>query len=238
MRSRNTYLINGLLVLWILFVYSGSLLAAEKGVFKGIDRFYGDTEGKLMFMEGTNLEYWQGRTYLRFAQAEIRETATGSREIVFQGGVYLEHEDLKVTGDRFTYNTEEESGLFTGHVVLERVETRDEQGKIVKEGLKLFCGNLDLKTTKKNFTARDEPRIEHTDFNGSGGQICYTDDDERLTFKKGFRLRMDQDELVGEEICFALREKTFEARRGAMPLEMSFEFGEKTTNKVSNETTD
>ena len=224
------------MALMITLVYPGLLSAAEKGIFKGIDRFYGDTDGKQMFMEGTNLEYFQGKTHLRFGQAEIRETDAGSREIIFQGAVYLTHEELKVTGDWFTYNTQDESGTFTGEVVLERDETRNEQGEVEKEALKLICGNLFLQTVEKAFVATEDPEIYHADFEGSGQTISYRDDEDKLTISGGFRLLTDEDELVGEEICFDLRQKTFDAWRGELPLEMYFEFEEK--DKADGEKTE
>ncbi|NLC52535.1 MAG: hypothetical protein GX770_01020 [Firmicutes bacterium] len=227
MSSRRRYIVTGLLVLMIVFRAGGVLMAADRGIFKGIERFYGDTDGQRLFMEGIKLEYFQGETYLRFKAAEIREMNDGSREIIFRDEVFLTHEDLKVTGDQFCFNTAEESGTFSGHVVLEREESRDEKGEAVKEGLRLVCGNLYLQTKVKNFIATEAPRIEHADFTGSGETISYRDEEEKLTISGGFHLLMDQDELLGEEICFDLKQKTFEAQRGATPLEMRIEIEEK-----------
>ena len=227
MSGRRILFVAGILGLMVALAYPGRLTAAEKGIFKGIDRFYGDTDGKQMFMEGSNLEYFQGKTHLRFGEAEIREKATGAREIIFQGAVFLTHEELTVSGDWFTYNTQDESGIFTGAVVLERAETRNDQGEVEKEPLKLVCGNLYLQTAEKAFVATEDPEIHHGDFDGSGQTISYRDDEEKLTISGGFRLLTDEDELVGAEICFDLRQKTFDAWRGETPLEMFFEFGEK-----------
>lgn len=228
MNGRRLYLIAGLTVLLVAVGVGGPLRAAEKGLFRGIDRFYGDTDGQRLFMEGANLEYFEGETHIRFNAAEIRETDDGAREIIFRHAVFLTHDDLRVSGDQFCYNTAEESGIFTGNVVLEREETRDDQGEVVKEGIRLVCGNLYLKTKEKAFVATEKPYITHADFEGNGQTISYRDDEERLTIRGGFHLIMDQDELVGEEICFDLKQKTFEARRGTTPLELHFEIEEKT----------
>ena len=227
MSSRRLSIITGLLVLMIVTGAGQAVTAADKGFFKGIDRFYGDTDGQRLFMEGTNLEYFQGETHLRFKAAEIREKTDGSREIIFRHEVFLTHEDLKVTGDQFCFDTAEESGFFSGHVVLERKESRDDQGEVVKEGIRLVCGNLYLQTKEKAFIATKAPRIEHADFTGNGETISYCDDEEKLTISGGFHLLMDQDELLGEAICFDLKQKTFEAQRGAIPLEMRIELREK-----------
>jgi lipopolysaccharide export system protein LptA len=224
-------MVTGILVLTVALADPGLLLAAEKGVFKGIDRFYGDTDGKNMFMEGSALEYFQGKTHLRFGQAQIRETATGSREIYFQGDVLLNQEELTVTGDRFTYSTEDESGTFTGAVVLQRSETRNDRGEVEKEAFKLVCGNLYLQTAEKTFVATENPEIFHEDFEGRGQTISYRDDEEKMTISGGFRLLTEQDELIGAEICFDLRQKTFDAWRGETPLEMHFDIEEKDQTK-------
>ena len=221
-------MVAGLLVLMAVMGVSRAVTAAEKGFFKGIDRFYGDTSGEHLFMEGANLEYSQGETYLRFKAAEIRELSDGSREIIFRQEVFLTHEDLKVTGDQFRYNTAEESGIFSGDVVLVREESRDDQGEVLKEEIRLVCGNLYLETKAKAFTATEEPRIEHADFTGSGETISYRDDEEKLTISGGFHLKMEEDELFGEEVSFDLKQKTFEARRGTKPLEVWIEIEEKT----------
>lgn len=84
-----------------------------------------------------------------------------------------------------------------------------------------------LQTKEKAFVATEVPRIEHADFSGNGETISYRDDEEKLTISGGFHLLMDEDELFGEEICFDLKQKTFEARRGATPLEMRIELEEK-----------
>jgi len=227
MKSWKLCLTVGLALTMVVLVGHGRLQAAEKGYFKGIDVFYGDTDGRNLYMEGTALEYYQGKTRLRFKKAEIRELEDGSREIIFEGEVLLTQEDIKVTGDRFCYNTATEDGIFTGEVLLERAETRDEQGQVEKEGLKLVCGNLYLQTAEKAFTASEQPTIEHQDFRGGGQIISYRDDEEKLTISGGFHLWTKEDELIGEEICFDLRQKTFEARRGAAPLELRLEIKEK-----------
>ena len=227
MSSRRRYMITGLLALMVLMGAGRVHTAADRGLFKGIDRFYGDTDGQHLFMEGANLEYFQGKTHLRFKAAEIREKPDGTREIIFQHDVVLTHEDLRVTGDRFCFDTKLESGAFTGHVVLEREESRDDQGEVVKEWIRLVCGHLYLQTKEKAFVATEAPRIEHADFSGNGETISYRDDEEKLTISGGFHLLMDEDELFGEEICFDLKQKTFKARRGATPLEMRIELEEK-----------
>ncbi|HHT05584.1 MAG TPA: hypothetical protein GXZ97_04870 [Hydrogenispora sp.] len=227
MSSRRFSIVTGLLVLILVTGASRVVMAADKGFFKGIERFYGDTDGKRLFMEGANLEYFQGETHLRFKAAEIREKADGAREIIFRQEVFLTYEDLKVTGDQFCFDTAEESGTFSGHVVLEREESRDEQGEVVKEGIRLVCGNLYLQTKEKAFIATEAPQIEHADFSGNGETIRYRDEEEKLTISGGFHLLMDGDELLGEEICFDLKQKTFEAQRGALPLEVRIELKEK-----------
>ncbi|NLY90036.1 MAG: hypothetical protein GX081_00310 [Firmicutes bacterium] len=227
MRSRKLLLKIGLVVAMVVLANHGRLGAAEKGYFKGVDLFYGDTDGKNLYMEGTALEYYQGETHLRFGKAAIREREDGSREIIFEGEVLLTQEDFKVTGDRFHYNTGTEDGIFTGKVVLERAETRDEAGQVVKEGLTLVCGRLYLQTAEKAFTASEQPTIEHRDFRGSGQTISYRDAEEKLTISGGFHLWSKEDEFIGEEICFDLRQKTFEARRGAAPLELRLKIDEK-----------
>ncbi len=238
MSSRRLYMITGFLVLMVVTGANRVVMAAEKGFFKGIDWFYGDTDGKHLFMEGTDLEYFQGKTHLRFKAAEVRELSDGSREIIFRNEVLLIHEDLKVTGDQFCYNTAAESGTFTGDVVLVREESRDEKGEVVKEGIRLVCGSLYLETKEKAFIAREAPRIEHTDFTGSGETISYRDDQEKLTISGGFYLKMEKDELFGEEICFDLKQKTFEARRGTKPLEMWIEIEEREETPRENQGAD
>ena len=218
---------SGLLLLIMVLCFSGALSAKEKGVFKGIDRFSGDTDGKKMFMEGSNLEYFQGETYIRFVQAEIVEQADGSREVTFMGNVSLQHEDLYVTGDKFCYNTDKKSGIFSGEVVLKREETLNDQGEVEKEGIKLVCNSLLLHTEEKTFIAREKPFIEHKDFQGSGEEIRYLDAEELLTIVGDLQIQKGKEEIKGEEICFNLKHKTFEAKRGAEPLEMIFEIEEK-----------
>ncbi|HEY8392011.1 MAG TPA: LptA/OstA family protein [Capillibacterium sp.] len=216
----------GLLVM-LAVPAGGRLAAAEKGYFKGIDYFYGDTDGRHLYMEGTALEYYQGETHLRFNKAAIREVEDGSREIIFEGEVILTREDFKVSGDRFCYNTATEDGIFTGKVLLERAETRDEAGQVVKEGITLACGQLYLQTAKKAFTASEQPTVEYKDFRGSGQTVSYRDEEEKLTISGGFHLWTKEDELSGEEICFDLRQKTFTARRGGAPLELRLEINKK-----------
>lgn len=230
MKSRRILCQIGLAVALVFLAGGGRLRAAEKGYFRGIDYFYGDTDGRNLYMEGTALEYQQGETHLRFNKAAIREQEDGSREIIFEGEVLLTREDFKVSGDRFCYNTATEDGIFTGKVVLERTESRDAAGQVVKEGLVLVCGHLYLQTAAKAFTASAEPTIEHKDFRGGGHTISYRDAEEKLTISGGFHLRTKEDELIGEEICFDLRQKTFTARRGTAPLELRLEIKEKEEN--------
>ena len=205
---------------------AGGLQAAEKGIFKGIERFTGDTDGKRMFMEGANLEYFQGETYIRFAEAQIVEEEGGARIVTFSGKVSLVHEDLKVSGESFRYHTEEKSGVFTGGVVLEREEVRNDQGEVEKDGIKLVCESLYLQTKDKAFTATGEPFIEHKDFQGSGEEISYVDAEETLTIKGGFYLRKEKEEIKGESISFDLKQKVFTAQRGEEPIEVIFEIEE------------
>ena len=61
MSSRRFSIVTGLLVLILVTGASRVVMAADKGFFKGIERFYGDTDGKRLFMEGANLEYFQVR---------------------------------------------------------------------------------------------------------------------------------------------------------------------------------
>ena len=42
--------------------------------------------------------------------------------------------------------------------VLEREKSRDEQGEVVKEGIRLVCGNLYLQTKEKAFIATEAPQ--------------------------------------------------------------------------------
>ena len=84
MSSRRFSIVTGLLVLILVTGASRVVMAADKGFFKGIERFYGDTDGKCLFMEGADLEYFQGETHLRFKAAEIREKADGAWEIIFR----------------------------------------------------------------------------------------------------------------------------------------------------------
>ena len=121
---------NRLILALLVLSLSGGIRAAEKGVFKGIDHFSGDTDGKKMSMEGANLEYFQGETYIRFNRAEIVEEDDGARTVTFIGEVALQHEDLNVKGEMFRYHTKQKSGVFTGEVVLEREETRNDQGEV------------------------------------------------------------------------------------------------------------
>lgn len=216
----------GLVALIAVLVGNGPLRAAEKGYFKGIDRFYGDTDGRNLYMEGAALEYLQDDLHLRSLRAEIREKDDGSREIIFAGEVLLTQEEITVSGDRFAYHTGSEAGTFTGEVVLTRAETRDDQGQVIKEGITLACGNLYLQTAQKAFTATEQPTIEHREFRGGGQIISYQDEEEKLIISGGFHLWMDEDELLGDEICFDLRQKTFEARRGELPLELRLEIEE------------
>lgn len=225
----------GLLLMMAVLCFSGVIQAKEKGIFKGIDRFSGDTDGKKMSMEGTELEYFQGETYICFTQAEILEQEDGSREVTFIGNVSLKHEDLKVTGERFCYNTDKKSGVFSGKVILEREESLNDQGEVEKEGIKLFCNSLFLQTEKKSFTATEEPFIEHKDFQGNGQEISYNDAEELLTVLGGFQIQKGKEEIKGEEICFNLKQKTFEAKRGTEPLEMIFEVEKENGEKSSEE---
>ncbi len=220
-------LISSGLILLMVVCLTGGVLAAEKGVFKGIERFSGDTDGKRMFMEGANLEYFQGETYIRFAEAEIIEEEDGARIVTFRGKVALVHEDLKVSGESFRYHTEEKSGVFTGGVVLEREEVRNAQGEVEKDGIKLVCSSLYLQTKDKVFTATGDPFIEHKDFQGSGEEISYVDATETLTIKGGFHLRKEKEEIKGETISFDLKQKLFTAQRGGEPIEVIFEIEEK-----------
>mgnify|MGYP000895451300 CR=1 FL=1 len=217
---------SGFLLLVILFSCSGMLMAKEKGIFKGIDRFGGDTDGKSMFMEGENLEYFQGETYIRFARAEIIELDDGSREVNFIGTVFLQYEDLEVTGEKFQYNTDRKNGVFTGNVVLEREEVLSAEGEIEKEGINLTCGSLFLDTDEKSFIATEKPFIKHPDFQGNGEKISYFDATERLTISGGFYIEKEKEEIKGEEITFDLKAKTFEAKRGTEALEVAFEIEE------------
>lgn len=214
---------NGLILIMVVLCLSGGIQAAEKGIFKGIDRFSGDTDGKKMSMEGANLEYFQGETYIRFTRAEIVEEEDGARTVTFMGKVALQHDDLNVTGEMFRYHTKQKSGVFSGEVVLEREETRDEQGEVEKDGIKLVCHSLYLQTEDKAFTATGEPFIEHKDFQGSGEEISYVDEEEALTIKGGFYLLKEKEEIKGDTISFDLKQKTFSAQRGAAPLEVIFE---------------
>lgn len=228
-------LTSGFLLLLIFFC-SGALLAKEKGSFKGIDRFGGDTDGKSMFMEGENLEYFQGETHIRFDRAEIIEMDNGSRQVSFIGTVHLQHEDLVVSGEQFQYNTDKKSGTFTENVVLERKEVLNAEGKIEKEGIKLTCGSLFLDTEEKSFIATEKPLIKHKDFEGNGGKISYLDAIEKLTITGGFYILKEKEEITGEEISFDLKAKTFEAKRGTGTLEVVFEIEEeKDDGKIEQE---
>ena len=158
MSSRRLSIVTGLLVLMIVIRCQPGVMAAEEGSLKGLSGFMVIPMGSACLWKALNLEYFQGETHLRFKAAEIREKADGRGRSSSRQEVFLTHEDLKVTGDQFCFDTAEESGTFSGHVVLEREESRDEQGEVVKEGIRLVCGNLYLQTKEKAFIATEAPR--------------------------------------------------------------------------------
>lgn len=195
---------------FILFYHSGPARAGGKVKVTGVDRIWGETDGDQTFLEG-RLVATQERTVFYAPRARMDKA---KKLAVFSGGVKLVQEEVTITGDELEISFEEDRGVFTGNVRLERAETRDAEGKVDKEQIVLSCHILELNTETKDFTAVTDVLMEHKDFTVSAQRLVYLDREEMMTFSGNVYLQRDQEEVWGEEITINLQKKIFEAIRG------------------------
>lgn len=221
--SLNTPILRLYAVLVILcflaFHYSGPVLAGEKVNVKGVERMWGDTDGDQVFLEG-QLVTTKGQNIIYAPRASMDKE---KKIAIFSGGVKLVQEEVTITGDQLEVNFDEDRGVFSGSVRLEREETKDEEGEIDKERIVLTCLTLEINTETKDFTANTDVVLEHKDFTVNARRLVYLDQEEIMTFSRNAYLQRDQEEVWGEEITINLEKKIFEVKGG---VEISFEVDE------------
>ncbi|MGD8400412.1 MAG: LptA/OstA family protein [Bacillota bacterium] len=197
-----------MLLLLLFFGLIGRASAAEEPVKATGDTIRGDTEKKIIYLEG-NVRIVQGSTIITTQKATIDNGP--KKKATFEGHVKLENSDGTVEADALDYNLRKKSGRFRGNVVMRRKASQATQKKAKQDPFTLRSTELFLETKTKNFTAT-KGYFQHKDFKGGADQIIYRDALEELIFRGHVDLKRVKGETVrGEETRINLQDKSFVA---------------------------
>ncbi len=177
---------------------------------EGIDRMWGDTEGETTFLEG-ELVITKGDTVIYASYAEVEKTGDGRRIARLSRGVRVVCKETTVQGEELTFDLDNDYGVLTGDVRLERREKRNEAGEVEKDRIVLTCAVLEIDTVRNNFTAGGDVFLEHEDFTVTAARLTYEDAGEILFFSGGFLLSREKEDLQGQNLQIDLKEKIFKA---------------------------
>src|SRR5690554_596422 len=176
----------------------------------GVDRMWGDTEGELTFIRG-DLVITKGDTVIYASYAEVEKTGEDSRTARFSGGVRVVCEETTIDGEELEFDLDNDYGVVTGDVRLERLEKKDEAGEVEKDGIVLTCAVLEIDTDRNDFEASGDVFLKHEDFTVEAAGLTYDDAEEILFFTGGFFLRREKEDMQGKKLQIDLKEKKFEA---------------------------
>lgn len=195
-----------LLIYIVVILIGGSTYAADDPVKATADSIHGDTQKKWAFLEG-NVRIVQKNTVITTEKAEID---LDKKLLFLKSRLKLTSSEITVEADSLDYNLKQKQGTFKGNVTMNRVEVKDDGGKVTKDPFKLMCEELYFETETKNFTATQHARVEHKDFNGSGDAIEYHDARQELWFKKNTYLKKPSgEEIRGDSVKIDLKAKNF-----------------------------
>lgn len=229
MTQKRFRILRALLLCTLLTAAFSPAQAKEETVkITGARRMEGDTDGKSVSLEG-ELVAIKGKTTIYAPKIEYNKD---TKVALFIDGVRLEQEDLIIVGEEFEVNFDTDQGVFRRSVRLERAETKDEEGEVVKDQIILFCRELELDTETKDFIAIGETKLEHKDFTASSPRLSYQDEEEKMIFTEGASLIREKEEIKGEKILVDLKKKTFEVT-GA--VELTFEVEKKESEARKDE---
>lgn len=176
----------------------------------GIDRMWGDTEGEVTYIEG-ELVITKGDTIIYASYAEVEKTGDDHRIARFSRGVRVVCKETTVEGEELTFDLDDDYGVVTGDVRLERLEKRNEAGEVEKDRIVLTCAVLEIDTDRNDFKARGDVFLEHEDFTVTAAQLTYEDAGEILLFSGGFFLCREKEDMQGNNLQIDLKEKVFNA---------------------------
>ncbi|MGE5582256.1 MAG: LptA/OstA family protein [Bacillota bacterium] len=172
---------------------------------------YDDRKQELCFTGNAYLKRPNGEE-IRGAEIIIN---TQANSFAVKRQVELKNDEVTITANHLEYDYQKKNGTFSGNVILDRAETKDEHGKIVKEGFKLTSAKLYFESETKNFKTEDKGMVEHRDFTGSAVEIEYIDSKQVLTFKtNAFLKRPKEEEIRGNLITIYIKDKSFVVNQG------------------------
>jgi lipopolysaccharide transport protein LptA len=167
---------------------------------------YSDQKQELLFSGNAKITRPSGET-IAGAKVVIN---TQNNSIVVQNKVKLVNEDVTIRGGHLDYDYKQKQGTFSDNVILNRVETRDDKGKVTKDAFKLRTRKLFFESETKNFHTQTQGVVEHKDFNGSAALIEYNDSLQQLNFKDNAHLKRPKgEEVKGDLIIIYIKDKTF-----------------------------
>lgn len=135
---------------------------------------------------------------------------TLNHSIIAKKTVRLVHEDVTILGDELRYDYREKHGFFSSKVVLERAETKDSGGKVVKEQFKLSTVGLDFDSDTKDFATGGQGRVEHKDFIGIADLIEYHDKLQQMKLiGNAYLKRPEGEEVRGDRMSVFIEDKSF-----------------------------
>jgi lipopolysaccharide transport protein LptA len=141
---------------------------------------------------------------------EVIAVNTQNNNLSVPNKVKLVNQDVVISADRLDYDYKQKHGTFTKHVVLNRTETKDANGKVTKDPFKLVTDGLYFESESKNFLTQSRATVENKDFNGSADQINYDDGLQQLKFMKNAQLKRQKGETVsGDLIAIDIKDKSF-----------------------------
>ncbi len=181
---------------------------AEHKDFRGTADFiaYNDKRQELTFLGNAKIKRPSGEEIV--ADEVIINTLNNS--IIAKKRVRLVHEDVMILGDELRYDYREKHGVFSSKVVLERAETKDSAGKVVKDHFKLSTVGLEFDSDSKDFATGGPGRVEHKDFIGFADLIEYRDKLQQMKLiGEAYLKRPEGEEVCGERMTVFIQDKSF-----------------------------
>jgi lipopolysaccharide transport protein LptA len=167
---------------------------------------YSDKKQELLFSGNANIKRPNGE--LITGEEVVINTKTNS--IIVRDKVHLINEDVTILGEHLEYDYKKNHGTFTDNIVLDRAETKNASGKVIKDHFKLKTAGLYFESDTKNFVTQNQGTVEHKEFNGSADQIEYNDILQLLKFKKNAYIKRPKgEEIHGDSITIFIKDKNF-----------------------------
>lgn len=167
-----------ILLIWCLVLPGNTVLAGDESVNITGTTIWGDTDKNIAYIEG-NVRISQGKTLLVTNKAEIN---IGQKTAILNQGVQLTNPEVFIKAEILEYNLKKKTGTFKNNVFLQQFVPKSKPGEAQKDPFDLTAGELYFESDTKNFTAKENARIENKDLTGTADAIIYNDKEQQLAF--------------------------------------------------------